>query len=270
VLLVNELEEIYARHAELTKLNEEPSTRASWSFFNAIESNEAAIFEYDHEHSNFGEHLAHRAQVNRLAVLSGQEKPDFTPELKKIVDDADKVIEALIEFRREISDRRPKRYHGEWHIAKYELAYKDDGTIVINGVLNLKKTQSGSAPRKLMEQALKRPYEVFKPELGQITRNMSSTLTDMGITGTLKELFFPIVSNDGIKFRPTVTSDVAYEEGIDFEELEKQLKKLGAKTQHILDPIFDETPFDKESKALLAQHEETKHFLEDDTERKKS
>lgn len=159
----------------------------------------------------------------------------------------------------------------------YKLKYEDNGSIVINDVLVLKKTQSGSAPRKLMEQALKHPYELFKPELGQLNRNLSNVLSDMGITGTLKELFFPIANKDGVKFRPSVNNTTAEEERIDTKELDKKLKELGAKTATILDPNISEEPeepLDEETKSLLSQFPEGRLIIEENernvNKRKKS
>lgn len=145
----------------------------------------------------------------------------------------------------------------------YKLKYEVNGSIVINDVLVLKKTQSGSAPRKLMEQALKHPYELFKPELGQLNRNLSSVLSDMGITGTLKELFFPIANKDGVKFRPSVNYTTAEEERIDTEELDKKLKELGAETATILDNNISEEPLGEETKSLLKQFPEGIKILEE-------
>lgn len=253
VLLVNELEKIYAQNKQLAILNEQPKTSAIWQHFNVIEGNEPEIWKYVEEHKS-EEDMAHYAQVNRMAIVAGKEEPDLTPEQQKIVDEADRVTEDLLKYLNELDANRPRKYRGLNFIPKYILTYEMNGNIVVNGVLVLKKTQNGSAPRKLMEQAVKHPNEVFKPELGQLTRNFSSVLSDMGITGTLKELFFPIANKDGVKLRPVVGYETADEERIDTQELDKQLKSLGAKTQHILDEHIMEEPYTEEEKALVAEY----------------
>lgn len=265
VLLVHELEKLYAQNKTLTKLNDEPKTNAIWTIFNVIESNEFAISDYVSKHKN-AEDFAHIAQVNRLAILAGKETAHYTPTVQKLVDEADKIIAKYLTRIYEVQASRPKKNRlGEYYISKYILTYADNGRIVINDALVLKKTQSGSAPRKLMEQALKHPNELFKPELGQLTRNFSSVLSDMGITGTLKELFFPIAKKDSVKFRPEVHRRTADEERIDTNELDKQLKKLGAEKAHIFeyDADYPDEPISEELRALLAEHESTRPLLEE-------
>jgi hypothetical protein len=253
VLIVNELEKLYAKNNTLAKLNEDSKTKATWTLFNTIESTDQDIFAYLREHKST-EDFAHLAQANRLAIIAGIETPSYTSDQKKLIDTADEVYVTYVMRLGEWSARRPKKKSKDYHfIMNYKLKYEDNGSIVLNDVMVLKKTQSGSAPRKLMEQAQKHPYELFKPELGQLNRNLSNVLSDMGITGTLKELFFPIASKDGVKFRPSVNYTTADEERIDTKELEKKLKELGAETATILDNNFSEEPMDDETKALLEE-----------------
>lgn len=263
VLLVHELENLYGKSKTLTKLNDEPKTKATWTLFNTIESSDQDINLYLREHKNT-EDFAHLAQVNRLSIIAGKETANFTPEQQKIIDEADEVFVTFVKKMNVWSARRPKKKSKGYHfIMNYKLKYEVNGSIVINDVLVLKKTQSGSAPRKLMEQALKHPYELFKPELGQLNRNLSSVLSDMGITGTLKELFFPVANKDGVKFRPSVNYTTAEEERIDTKELDKKLKELSAETSTILDHNISDEPFDEETKELLSQFPEGIKWIEE-------
>lgn len=267
VLVVHQLEKLYADNETLAKLNDDPKTKATWTLFNSIESNDLDINDYCRKHKN-QEDFAHIAQLNRLAIIANKEEPIYASEQHKIIEEADKVIETSADRLREMEAGRPNKNRvGEYYISKYTLTYADNGGIVINGVLVLKKTQNGSAPRKLMEQAVKHPNELFKPELGQLTRNFSSVLGDMGITGTLKELFFPIAHKDGVLFRPEVHRRTADEEHIDTNELEQRLKKLGAEKKHMFEYDYDypdsDEPMSEEMRKLLAQREETRPILEE-------
>lgn len=263
VLVVNELEKLYLKNKNLAKLNDDPATKATWTIFNTIESKDTDIYAHISD-MNSTKDFAHLAQVNRLAIIAGSETPNFTPEQQKIVKLAEEVYVEYVKRHGEWSARRPKKKSKGFHfIMNYKLKYEVNGSIVINDVLVLKKTQSGSAPRKLMEQALKHPYELFKPELGQLNRNLSNVLSDMGITGTLKELFFPIANKDGVKFRPSVNYTTAEEERIDTVELDKKLKELGAETSTILDNNISEEPLDEETKTLLEQFPEGIKILEE-------
>ncbi|TAH33855.1 hypothetical protein EYC58_00220 [Candidatus Saccharibacteria bacterium] len=270
VLLVNELEKIYEQNKALAKLNDDPKTKATWTLFNTIESQDQEIYSYFKEHKSLRKLIndadyAHQAQVNRLAILAGKETPNYSPKQQKIWDDAEAAFVKFVKLHAEWQSRRPKKKSkGHNFIVNYELKYADNGNIVINDVLILKKTQSGSAPRKLLEQAIKHPYEHFQPELGQLNRNLTNVLSDMGITGVLKELFFPIVNREGVTFRPAVYFQTADNEKIDTTELDKKLKELGASTETILDSNESkepEEPMSEELRSAFMQSPEGKKIL---------
>lgn len=233
ILLVNELKKLYTRNKELLDISVSPA----WREIDVIEGNAELIDDYVWERQN-GSGQSHNAQVNKLAIIVGNETLTYTPELKKIIADAD---EAIADYKKALEaniSKMPKKVESDdWQfIPEYKLHYADDGSIIVNDVLKLKKTQSGSAPRKLMEQVVKQPNTLFKPNLGQAySRRLSSMLSDMGIIGTLKSLFFPVVSDsNGIRFRPVVSQATAKSERLDTIELDMKLKELGAYTE--IDP----------------------------------
>jgi len=226
VLIVNELKKIYARNEQLADISFSPA----WKHFEIIEGDEWEINQYIYQNQNDAGQQ-HNAQVNKLCIISGVETPKYTPSLKQIIEDTDEVISA---YRTELKELKRKNATNErnWHIPDYKLTYSLDGTILVNGVLKLKKVHAGSAPDKLMEQATKQPNAVFKPELGQTARNLSTTLSSMGFSGTLRALFFPSVSKDkGILFRPSISRATADSERLDTTDLDLQLKELGANTK---------------------------------------
>lgn len=117
-------------------------------------------------------------------------------------------------------------------IPSYFLDYKLDGCILINDVFRLKKAHAGSSTEKLLEQALKRPNELFRPDIGQTSRNLSTILSSAGFTKELRQLFFPTVSSSkGVVFRPTVSRKEADDEGIDTTALDAKLVAFGAETE---------------------------------------
>lgn len=243
ILLVQELDVIYSRNESLAKLNEDPSTLAVWKYFDVIAGNEIAISKFSQGFKNLINYQDHSVQVERLAIIAGQEEATLTSKLKKLIEEAE-IAGAMA------SQHGQKKIPR--NISSYKLEYKDDGSIVVNGVLSLKKTQSGSAPRKLMEQAIKHPYESFKPELGQLSRSFSSVLNDMGITGTIKKIFFPVANKDEVLFRPIVDRSRAENEQIKMlDELDKQLKDLGAATRSPFEYNTSDEPLSKEDEALI-------------------
>jgi hypothetical protein len=229
VLLVHQLTKIYARNEMLRDIKITPT----WSYFDVIEGRESEISEYIYENRN-DSGQGHIAQVNKLCIIANKDEPDYTPELKGIIDDADK---AIVEYQKQLERLKNERASQEsakrtWFIPEYSVAYKTDGTIIVNDVLRLKKVHVGSAPDRLMEQATAQPNTLFIPELGQTSRNLSTILSSMGFSETLRAIFFPTVSKDkGIVFRPSVTYLDIEAERLDTYNLDTKLKEAGAKSR---------------------------------------
>lgn len=227
VLIVNELEKMYARNEELAGISENPA----WKYFDIIQGSEWNINEYIYQNQNdAGKN--HIAQINKLCIIAGTETPKFTQAIKTIIDEAD---EAISKYKTQLDEEKQKTRTiiKNWYISEYKVTYSLDGTILINDVLKVKKLHAGSAPDKLMEQAMQNSGKVFKPDLGQTARNLSTTLSSMGFSGTLRSLFFPSVSKDkGILFRSTVSHVTVDAERIDIADLDTKLKGLGANTEH--------------------------------------
>jgi len=239
ILLANELEEIYKRNSVLRNIAEENQTPI-WRVFDVIEGKEYEISEFIHYHDN-NEGLAHNAQIRKLMIVSGNEEPQYTKVQSSLIKETDITINLFIkEVERVLSNKgnnQDTATNGVY-IPSYDIVFADDGSIVVNGVMTLKKTQSGSAPRKLMEQATKQPNVLFKPNLGAYNRRLTSVLSDMGIKGKLKSLFFPVISEEnGVKFRPSVSRAIADQENIDTTELDMKLIKLNAHTELDLNNI---------------------------------
>lgn len=227
VLLVNELEKLYSNNKELSAIEPNPA----WQSFGIIEGAEWEINQYVYEYRN-DTGQSHIAQINRLCIIAGTDKPKvLTDNLKKILQDADTAIS---DYKTKLDEEKKKTASSDrnWFIPEYKVTYGLDGTILVNGVLKLKKVHAGSVPDKLMEQVTKSPNKVTKLDLGKTTRNLSTVLSSMGFTGTIRQLFFPSVSKDkGVLFRPEVSDKTAKDERIDTTELDTKLKKLGASTR---------------------------------------
>jgi hypothetical protein len=238
ILLVDELEKIYDRNPKLTEIKPEPT----WRQFEMLKGSLPTIQKYLEVHDPGKQH---RDKVERLCIVAGSEKPDYSPAQKKIVDSSkaihDKYIKLVI---REIKTLPPAEQYREWYIPEYKLTYKLDGSILINEVLKLKKVHIDSAIDRLMEQAIKNPNKPFRPKIGQTARNLSTVISSAGFTPTLREIFFPIVSEEnGIVFRPRVTFAEVLADRIDTSRLDKKLVDAGAIphlfTQEVLDSITE-------------------------------
>lgn len=232
VLLVTQLKVLYNRNLLLFKIEPKPI----WRNFDVLDG---AVWEISEYLSNWNNDSGqgHIAQVNKYCIITDSAEPKYPPELKKIIDESDTTVP---KYRRQLLEAQNKKNidNKDWHIPDYTLTYKPDGTILINGVLKLKKAHAGSATERLLEQAIKQPETLFKPELGQTSRNLSTILSSAGFTATLRELFFPTVSKDkGIIFRPVVSHATTIAEHIDTADLDLKLKHAGADTQPSLEGI---------------------------------
>lgn len=238
ILIVDELKKLYSREPELEQINE----HICWKTFDRLEYIHNDLWEYTNDtSSDYGQ--SHNAQVNRLCIVNDREMPYLTPKVKKIVDEAEKNDKA---FYVAIEDDMPTEYDGRF-IPEYTLEYKDDGTILINGVLKLKKTQAGQSSDMIMSQSFQHDgqKEPFKPNLAT-KRQLTTIIGDMGFDKTLRALFFPTISKDkGLVFRSRVTRIKADVQRIDTSQLDSKLKKLGANTEQEPDRPIDlsEIPF---------------------------
>jgi hypothetical protein len=227
VLVVDELEKLYNRNAELAAIKPEPI----WKRFDVLKTSSWEINEFLEDTDNdMGQ--AHNARVEKLSIIAGVEEPDFTFEQKNLLDYAESIRTKYGKSLDGLSKEWRAKKSNNWQIPEYTLTYKPDGSILINDVLKLKKAHAGSITERLLEQAQKNPNTLFKPDLGQTSRNISTVLNSAGFTSTLRQLFFPTVSKSkGIVFRPTITRGQADADNINTTELDLILKELGAITE---------------------------------------
>lgn len=222
ILLTHELAQIYTRNPELEAIKPKPL----WRQFEVLKKHTAQICDYVDDTDDWG--LEHNAKVERLCIIAGIDNPDYTPKQQQLMDNLDfcRIKYATI-GKKKWEDRENDR-----QIPLCSLTYELNGAVLVNGVLKLKKAHAGSSTERLLEQALKSPNTLFKPDIGQTSRNLSTVLSSAGFTKELRELFFPTVSNSkGVIFRPTISRKQADDEGIDTTELDTKLKALGAETE---------------------------------------
>lgn len=222
VLLINELEKIYARNPELLAIKPEPL----WRRFDVLKNHAAAIYDYINDTEDWGHE--HNAKVEKLCIIAGVNDPDYTPEQQKLMETIDIHTKEYAAKGKEKLDNQDK----DRQIPEYKLTFNFDGTILINEVLKLKKVHASSTTEKLLDQAIKNPNTLFKPDIGLTSRNLSTVLSGAGFTNELRALFFPVASKSrGVFFRPTVTRQQADEDNIDTTQLDIKLKELGAETE---------------------------------------
>ncbi len=232
ILIVEQLKRLYARNPELEAIQD----HICWKGFDHLDYIRNEIWGYTNDtDGDYGQ--SHNAKVNRLCIVNGKQIPDIAPDIKKVVDEAIANGQA---FFAELEDDEP--VNRSWFIPEYNLVYKIDGSIVINEVLTVKKTQSGLASDRLMTQAIANEGEQFKPDFGKkYSRNLTTTLSGMGFkkNEALQQLFFPTATNDGIVFRSHIGRIKADAERINTRKLDAQLQKLGAKTEQVPFDISD-------------------------------
>lgn len=233
IFLVDELEKIYDRNPKLSAIKPEPL----WREYDIIRDKIYVIQKYLEEHEGLEGHML---KIEKLCILSGHEEAKLSPIQTNYIENTDKVVDKHMKLLMEIvdkekadskeddwqSDPRNQRF---WCIEKYNVVYKPDGTIIVNNSLILKKIHAGSTAERLLEQCVKNPNKLFKPKLGQTARNLSTVISSAGFKPTLREIFFPIVSDDnGVIFRPTVTRDELRKDRIDTYEIDSLLWHSGA------------------------------------------
>ncbi len=233
VLLVDELEKIYSRNPELLAIKPEPI----WRRYDLLKGSSNEIAEYIHDTADLGDE--HTIRVEKLCIIAGIDKPELTPELQELIKSTEAITKEHMKKASKAldSNKRTPEFKFGWEVFEYTLKYKQDGTILVNNVLKLKKVHAGPITQKLLEQAIKNPNKAFKPDLGKTSRNISTIISSAGFTPVLRDLFFPTVSGDTVVFRPYVSKLQADLERIDREELDTLLYKSGALCRVVAEPI---------------------------------
>lgn len=259
VLLVDELQKLYERNAELANIKYEPIWKqidyihAAYDVQKFLErlyeSNESPV-KYIKNPSKYIDY--HIAEIDRLCIIADKDTPDFSPEQKKLIELTQTVLDKYNKIAFEELKKKHDEASGEeeiraprmWYIPEYTLTYKLDGSILVNDALKLKKAHVDSVLDQLMEQSVKNPNKLFKPKTDKTARNLSTVLSSAGFTPTLRALFFPTIREDKqIVFRPKVTRDEAIAERIDIYEFEAELAQAGAKTTLWPDDLLIEWGF---------------------------
>jgi len=222
VLFVSELEEIYKHNTKLTEIKPEPF----WATYNILTPYTWEILRYlDEPPQKKGQ--AHIDQLERLCIIAKSEKPELSPENLKLLEEALVAIKnykAVVEAA-EI-DKANEEDDDAWYIPEYWVSY-NNGEIVINDTLYLKKTHIGSTIDKLLEQAFKNANTLFIPKLPATARNLSTVLSSAGFDPVQRQLFFPkLSSTKGVLFRPTVTFEQVQIDKIDTTNLDMVLKAI--------------------------------------------
>lgn len=219
VLLVNELKHIYERNDKLSSIAE----NICWRTFGTIDVIDPyMLHEYSDDYNNHGND--HISKVNELCIINDKESPDITPQIKKLVNDANVDIAVFI---------------ANQIIPEYTFEITSDGTLLVNGmtgIMLVTKVQAGSKTDMALTQAKELPNVIFTPDLkGHGTkRSLRTSLAEVGFTGAIEKLFLPILDNQrGIKFRPIVTRAEANTEGIDLLELDEWIKMGGRKNAKV-------------------------------------
>ncbi len=232
ILLTQELENIYSLNPELQDLKPDPI----WKRFDVLKGSREAIADYINDSDDYGD--AHCLRVEKLSIIAGVELPEYTADQLELAKYADVTTEDYVKkLKKTLKSKKSSAevtYGSE--IFEYGLTYKQDGTILINQVLKLKKVHAGSITEKLLEQSIKNPNKKFKPDLGKTSRNISTIISSAGFTPVLRDLFFPSVSGDTVVFRPYVSKLQADLERIDRDELDLKLKELGALCRVVFEP----------------------------------
>lgn len=226
VLLVSELEELYKHNPRLAEIEPKPF----WAKYNILTPYNWKILRYlDEPAQNKGQ--AHINQLDRLCIIANSEKPELSPESLKLLEQAFVAInnyKAVIENAKADKAELDDEFHNDdaWYIPEYFVTY-NNGEIVINDVLYLKKTHIDSTIDQLLEQAFKNQNTLFTPELPATARNLSTVLSSAGFNPILRQLFFPKLSQTkGVLFRSRVTFEQTQKENIDTTIIDLILEKL--------------------------------------------
>lgn len=134
-----------------------------------------------------------------------------------------------------------KRIESVWQehkrIGNYKISLTGNGSIKINNVWTIYKTREGTRAKALLEQAFANDGKSFQPKLPKGSRQMTQLLGDLKISGTLREIFFPVVKEDEILFRSSVSEAEIQDESIDTSSVDEELIKRGVTANFEHNPL---------------------------------
>lgn len=139
------------------------------------------------------------------------------------------------------TDGIKKRIESVWQehkrIGNYKISLTSNGNIKINNVWTIYKTREGTRAKALLEQAFANDGKTFRPKLPKGSRQITQLLGDLKISGILREIFFPVVKEDGILFRSNVSEAEIQDEGIDTSSIDEELIKRGVAIDFEYNPL---------------------------------
>src|SRR5690606_2035259 len=120
---------------------------------------------------------------NSLCIVAGKEAPDISPELKKVLDEAEENISSFAE---------------EWLIPEYTFEITGSGVLLVNGiegVMKVNKVNASSTIDEILNEAKEKPNTTFLPNLKghKLKRGIRTALAEVGFTGAIEKLFMPVM-----------------------------------------------------------------------------
>jgi len=110
---------------------------------------------------------------------------------------------------------------------RYWLKYDEmSGKLYLNGTILIATTRLDWPADRLLRQVFEKPNELIELD-GVKSSQVSSALRDIGMTGTLKKIFFPRTSGNKVMFRPFITNTEFVDEklqDVSFAELRNNEK----------------------------------------------
>jgi len=214
VLLVQELSELYTNNIELKQLEPKPT----WQRFRQIESNQVTIADLQ-ENRTGDTGQAHTAEVRRLCIIMGKDKPELNDKQKTLTTEADEIITVLHkhakEERKHLQALQQQKLEqpaskdsastqdelecGD-HIAKLSIAQKVVKLKLDGITYTFKRFNSTKGFNyRLMKYLLDRPDEwVDESELERF--RMRTPIKDwpklMGFTGEIKNIFIDVSTKE--------------------------------------------------------------------------
>lgn len=214
ILLVQELLELYANNDVLIQLEPKPA----WRQFKQIETNQVEIADLQGDRTgDTGQ--AHTAEIRRLCIIEGNDKPELNTKQMKLISESDEIIAVLHKHAedeqkhlRALQQQNLEQSQSEDtnstqtveedgdHIAKLSMVQKVVKLKLDGITYTFKRFDSTKRFNyKLMKYLLDRPDEwVYANELAR--HRIRSKVKDWpklaGFIGELKDIFFDVDSKE--------------------------------------------------------------------------
>ena len=212
VFAVRTLEILYEGNSVLLDIKARPI----WENIKILDDNFKDIASYDEQQKHINE-------LKKIWILE-KRKNDVVKLSPKELKFLEKINDEIQSIQKQLDEKLEKR--DKFVIDRDKLYFKleryNDYALYINGHFLIKPR--GGIGERIIDEGFRKPNEKIELPITKTSKKIVSIINDMKFDAKLRKLFFPLIREHEIVFRPKVFGKDIINEQIDISGLENWLK----------------------------------------------